>query len=125
VANTPEGYVAIQHDLDRLESWVETNLMRFNKGKYRVPYLGTNSSVYLYKFQGNLLERNSVEKDLGILVDNRLTMSQQCVLVVKKASGIPRVKSSEGPQRLGAWSNSALMWIGCETWDCSDWKRED
>jgi len=80
---------------------------------------------YQYKLEDKRIEYSPAEKDLGILVDNRLTMSQQCVLVVKKASGIPRVKSSEGPQRLGAWSNSALMWIGCETWDCSDWKRED
>ena len=81
--------------------------------------------MHQYRLGDDLLERTSAEKGQDVLVDNRLAMSQQCVLVVKKASGIPRVKSSEGPQRLGAWSNSALMWIGCETWDCSDWKRED
>ncbi|PKU31923.1 hypothetical protein llap_17773 [Limosa lapponica baueri] len=36
----------------------------------------------------DLLESSSVEKDLGVLVDNRMPMSQQCALVAKKAKGI-------------------------------------
>jgi len=34
------------------------------------------------------VEKTSVEKDLSVLVDNRLALSQQCALVAKKASGI-------------------------------------
>ncbi|KAF4793621.1 hypothetical protein TURU_109768 [Turdus rufiventris] len=37
---------------------------------------------------GDLLESNSVEKDLGVRVDNKLSLSQQCVLGAKQANGI-------------------------------------
>jgi len=44
--------------------------------------------MYQYRLEADLLERRFTEKDRGVLVDNTLAMSQQCVLVVKKANGI-------------------------------------
>ena len=44
--------------------------------------------MHQYRLEDDLLERSSVEKDLDVLVDSRLAMSQNCAIVAKKASGI-------------------------------------
>jgi len=36
----------------------------------------------------NLLEREFAEKDVGLLVDTRLTTSQECILVARKATSL-------------------------------------
>ncbi|GAB0182391.1 mitochondrial enolase superfamily member 1 [Grus japonensis] len=88
VADTPEGCAAIQRDLDRLENWVKRNQMKLKKGKCRVLHLGRNNPKHQYRSGADLLGSSAVEKDLGVLVNNKLSMSQQCALVAKKANGI-------------------------------------
>jgi len=44
--------------------------------------------IHPYRLQADLRETSFVEKDLGVLVDNRLTISQQYALVAEKTGGI-------------------------------------
>lgn len=73
-------------DINMFVEWAHANFCNFNKTKCKILHLDWGNSQHQHKLWDKLTGKSSVEKDFGILVDEKLELIWQCVLGVHKVT---------------------------------------
>ena len=86
-----EDATKLQNDLQKLEEWSDTWLLRFNAEKCHVLTLGKFENIkhaHQYMLCNNELEHLPDEKDLGVTIDDELKFEEHITRKVQVANGI-------------------------------------
>ena len=78
----------MQDDLNAVLEWAKKWKMEFNVNKCKIMHLGYNNPMISYNMGGSNLEVTEEEKDLGVLIDNKLDFGNHIRCIAGKAKSL-------------------------------------
>ena len=78
----------LQNDLNKILEWSNKWGMQFNVDKCSVLNIGNKNINYSYKIGGNKISKSLEQKDIGVLIDNKLKFHKQTIEATNKANKI-------------------------------------
>ncbi|KAF4805232.1 hypothetical protein TURU_001646 [Turdus rufiventris] len=85
---TLEERDGIQRDLGRLESWGCASLVELSEAKSKVLHLGQSNSKHKHRLGREWIESSPEEKDLEVVVDEKLDLTWQFAPAAQKDKGV-------------------------------------
>ena len=76
----------LQEDLDSLVRWSEKWQMLFNQDKCKCLHIGRSNGKSDYKIQNAVLNTTAKEKDIGVIIQADMKVSEQCGIAARKGN---------------------------------------
>ena len=88
VVENEEDAELMQRELNKMVEWAQEARMEFNVEKCKVMHVGGRNRGFKYQMAGQDMKETDIEKDLGVLVCDKLKPSEQCAKAAKKANAV-------------------------------------
>lgn len=96
---------SIKKDLYKLKVWVHVNIMRFNKAKSNILHFAWGNPRYVCRPGEEILGSSPAEKDVKVLINKKLDMSQPlCALAAKANNTLSCIK-----RRVANWVRQVIV----------------